>query len=139
MKSENLEKIQKAIDENKKRIERAPIAVPFHPLRLTPFELILRFSPGFEVDYWDVISKAETIREDILRAICDLKGMDIPHMWGAILKWLEEPTARKADYWLRLEDELTQSLITHLNTIRRDYEPPSWKPSVRRGNNGTDA
>lgn len=133
MKSENLEKIQNAIDENKEHIRRSSIPVPFTIRPLDPFRVVMQFSPGsLEGDEVPRLIAREE-RANFLIDVCALKEMEeIPQMRGAIMKWTNALPAWKAEFWLQNEDELTQSLINHLNTIWRDYELPSWKPSVRR-------
>lgn len=124
MKSENLAKIQTAIDENKERIRRSSIPVPFTIRPLDPFGVVMRFSPGSlegDEEVPRVIAQEE--RSNFLVDVCAFKELEeIPQMRGAITKWTNELPAWKAEFWLQSEDELTQSLINHLNTIEMDQE-----------------
>lgn len=124
MKSENLAKIQTAINENKERINRSSIPVPFTIRPLDPFRVVMQFSPGSlegDEEVPRVIAQEE--RANFLIDVCAFKEMDeIPQMRGAITKWTNHLPAWKAEFWLQSEDELTQSLINHLNTVgRMDY------------------
>ena len=124
MKSENLAKIQTAINENKERINRSSIPVPFTIRPLDPFRVVMRFSPGSlegDEEVPRVIALEE--RANFLIDVCAFKEMEeIPQMRGAITKWTTDLPAWKAEFWLQSEDELTQTLINHLNTVgRMDY------------------